>query len=56
MDGTIAAKLKLLNFKYITEVLDDKMVYKFVKTDNLVEVLNLKFSKDNYFVDNSLRF
>lgn len=50
IEKTKADKLLALGFKYKEKKVQDKTVYEFIGTPELVACLNGKFSKQDYFM------
>lgn len=58
IDKDKAEELKNLGFKYSTQrVSDDKLVYVFINTPDLMKVLNGKFSQNkDFYIGKTLNF
>ncbi len=57
LDKAKADELKSLGFNYITQrVSDDKLVYVFINSPKLAEILNTGFAANDYFVGRTLNF
>ncbi len=56
-DKVKADELKSLGFNYITQrISDDKLVYVFINSPELAEILNTRFAANDYFVGRTLNF
>lgn len=51
-----ADELLALGFKYKEKKVQDKTVYEFIGTPELIACLNGKFSKQDYFIKKTLYF
>lgn len=49
-------KLSSMGFLYIEKTIDDKTVYSFFENSELMEILNGQFSKNDFFVTNTVNF
>lgn len=57
LDSAKAEKLNLLGFTCtVQRVSDDKQVYVFINTPELMKVLTEKFSKQDYYIGKTLNF
>ena len=56
MDKTKADNLLSLGFKYITRNIDNKDVFVFIQTNELMQELNSKFEKGSFFIGQNLCF
>lgn len=56
MDKTKADNLLSLGFKYITRNIDNKEVFVFIQTNELMQELNSKFEKGSFFIGQNLCF
>lgn len=56
LDPVKAEQLALAGFNYIKEFLGNKEIYSFVQTDDLMKQVNSTFSKNEYFIDNTMNF
>ena len=56
MDKTKADNLLSLGFKYITRNIDNKEVFVFIQTNELMQELNSKFEQGSFFIDKTVNF
>ncbi len=57
LDKAKADELKSLGFNYISQrVSDGKLVYVFINSPKLAEILNTRFAANDYFVGRTLNF
>ena len=56
MDKTKADNLLSLGFKYITRNIDNKEVFVFIQTNELMQELNSKFEQGSFFIGQNLCF
>lgn len=56
MDKTKADNLLSLGFKYITRNIDNKEVFVFIQTNELMQELNSKFEQGSFFIGKTLNF
>ena len=56
MDKTKADNLLSLGFKYITRNIDNKEVFVFIQTNELMQELNSKFEKGSFLVSKYANF
>lgn len=55
-DEEKANKLMAAGFKCTKQTISNKQIYSFLNTPELTSYLNSNFSKQEYFIDNKLRF
>lgn len=51
-----ADELMSLGYKYSTAKVDDKTIYQFVESPELLSYLNGKFSKQDFFISKYMKF
>ena len=56
MDKTKADNLLSLGFKYITRNIDNKEVFVFIQTNELMRELNSKFEQGSFFIGKTVNF
>lgn len=56
MDKTKADTLLSLGFKYTTRKIDNKEVFVFIQTNELMKELNSKFEEGSFFVGQTMKF
>lgn len=56
IDKAIADKLISLGYQYMYEKINDKTIYVFKETDDLIKYMYSNYSKKNFFLENKLRF
>ena len=56
MDKTKADNLLSLGFKYITRKIDNKEVFVFIQTNELMQELNSKFEQGSFFIGKTVNF
>ncbi len=56
LDKSKADTLLLLGFKYITRNIDNKEVFVFIQTNELMKELNSKFEKGSFFIGKTVNF
>lgn len=56
MDKAKADTLLSLGFKYITRKIDNKEVFVFIQTNELMKELNSKFEEGSFFVGQTMKF
>ena len=56
MDKTKADTLLSLGFKYITRKIDNKEVFVFIQTNELMKELNSKFEQGSFFIGKTVNF
>ena len=56
MDKTKADNLLSLGFKYITRSIDNKEVFVFIQTNELMQELNSKFEEGSFLLSNDERY
>lgn len=56
MDKTKADNLLSLGFKYITRSIDNKEVFVFIQTNELMQELNSKFEQGSFLVSKYANF
>ena len=56
MDKTKADTLLSLGFKYTTRKIDNKEVFVFIQTNELMQELNSKFEEGSFFIGKTVKF
>ena len=56
MDKTKAGTLLSLGFKYTTRKIDNKEVFVFIQTNELMKELNSKFEEGSFLLSKTLKF
>lgn len=57
LDKDKAEELKKLGFNYVAQrVSDDKLVYVFINSPKLTEILRTKFSNGDFYIGKTLNF
>lgn len=57
LDKNKADELKLLGFNYVTQrVGEDKVVYSFINSPDLVKIISGKFSQKDFYIGKTLNF
>lgn len=56
LDKSKAAELAAMGFHYKEKNVQDKIVYEFIGTPDLIQTVNGKFSKQDFFVSRTLNF
>ena len=56
LDQDKADMLQQLGFKYTKRSIDNKEVFVFIQTNELMQELNSKFEKSSFFMQKNLRF
>ena len=56
MDKTKADTLLSLGFKYTTRKIDNKEVFVFIQTNELMKELNSKFEEGSFFIGKTVNF
>jgi len=56
MDKTKADALLSLGFKYITRKIDNKEVFVFIQTNELMQELNSKFEEGSFLLSKCVKF
>ena len=56
LDKTKADTLLSLGFKYTTRNIDNKEVFVFIQTNELMKELNSKFEEGSFFVSKTVNF
>lgn len=56
LDKTKADTLLSLGFKYTTRIIDNKEVFVFIQTNELMKELSSKFDDSSFFVSKTVKF
>ena len=56
LDQSKADKLLSLGFKYVKRIVDDKQVFVFIQTNELMKELGSKFDKGSFAISNTVNF
>ena len=56
LDETKADTLLSLGFKYVTRNIDNKEVFVFIQTNELMKELNSKFEEGSFFISRYAKF
>lgn len=56
LDKDIALKLDTLGFKYNIQLINNKQVYTFIESPELMKILNSKFNKTSFFTSKYMNF
>lgn len=54
LDRSKADELSALGFNYKEKQVQDKIVYEFIGTPDLIQTINVKFSKQDFFMSRTL--
>lgn len=56
MSKSVADELLSLGFHYNTQKIDNKEIYSFIATDEIVNILNSKYDKGSFFMGKYCNF